>query len=208
MTQKLVSQKKKTTNHNHNKYITTPEFNKLITENFAARLAQANLITKTDFDNRKTTSNNTRDLLIENELKILKIFDSSYFHGKSHFQDDGTQTWLVIQLINRYFKTVSFNDRNILSWKSKRLSDESIKPPTTTNNFLNPSLYYVGTKAKVKFSGDCLKQEKITFIEIERSVNISNYPTMENCLFDAVELTKHVDVDKYKYSGYDIAFDR
>ena len=156
------------------------------------------MITKTDFDaklsslNRKTTSNNTRDLLIENELKKLKICDSIYFHGKSHFQDDGTQKWLVFQLINRYFKTVSFNDRNILSWKSKGLSDESIKNPTTTNNFLNPSLDYVGTRAKVKFSGDCLKQEKICV-----------FPTMENCLFDAVELTKHVDVDKYKYSGYD-----
>ena len=31
--------------------------------------------------------------------------------------------------------------------------------------------------------------------EIERGVNISSYPTLENCLFDAVELTKHVDVD-------------
>ena len=40
----------KITNHNHDKYITTPEFKKLTAENFSARLAQANLITKTDFD--------------------------------------------------------------------------------------------------------------------------------------------------------------
>ena len=32
------------------KYITTPEFNTLATDVFNARLAQANLITKTDFD--------------------------------------------------------------------------------------------------------------------------------------------------------------
>ena len=44
--------------------------------------------------------------------------------------------------------------------------------------------------------------------QIERSVNISSYPTLENCLFGAVKLTKHVDVDQYKYSGYDIGFDR
>ena len=31
---------------------------------------------------------------------------------------------------------------------------------------------------------------------------------MENCLFGAVKLTKHVDVDQYKYSGYGIGFDR
>ena len=41
---------KKLTDHNHDKYITTPEFNKLTAETFAARLKQANLVTKTNFD--------------------------------------------------------------------------------------------------------------------------------------------------------------
>ena len=45
------------------------------------------------------------------------------------------------------------------------------------------------------------------FCEIERSVNISSYPILENCLFGAVKLIKHVDVDLYKYSGYGIGFD-
>ena len=43
---------KKITDYSHDKYITTPEFNKLTTENFAARLVQANLLIKTDFDNK------------------------------------------------------------------------------------------------------------------------------------------------------------
>ena len=43
------------------------------------------------------------------------------------------------------------------------MSDESIKPTTTSNKMLNPSLDYVGTKTRVKFNGDCLKLEKITF---------------------------------------------
>ena len=42
----------------------------------------------------------------------------------------------------------------------KGLSDESIKSPTTSNKFLNPSIDYIGIKIRVKFSGDCLKQEK------------------------------------------------
>ena len=137
----------------------------------------------------------------------------------SDFEDDGTQNYLVFQPIHRYFKTVSAYDSNIVSWKSKGLSDESIKAPTTSNKFLDPSLDFVGTKARVKFSGDCLKQEKITFnhrktvniyivYEIEKSVNISSYPTLVNCLFGAVRLTKHVDVDQYKYVGYGIGFDR
>ena len=71
----------------HDEYITTPEFNKLATNELNARLVQANLITKTDFDtklsslNRKITSNKTKHLLIENELNKLKVFDLSYFRG-------------------------------------------------------------------------------------------------------------------------------
>ena len=72
---KISEIEKKLRDHKHGKYITTPEFNMLTAENFAARLAQANLITKTDFDaklsslNRKITSNKTKHLVIENELK-------------------------------------------------------------------------------------------------------------------------------------------
>ena len=56
---------------NHDKYITTPEFNKFTTENFAARLKQANLVSKTDFDNklisfnRRITSNITKYLEVQ-----------------------------------------------------------------------------------------------------------------------------------------------
>ena len=82
---------------------------------------------------------------------------------KSHFEDDRTQNCLVFQTVYRYFKTVSANGSKILSWKSNKLSNESMKPPTTSNKMLNPSVDYVGTKARVKFNGDCLKQEKITF---------------------------------------------
>ena len=44
--------------------------------------------------------------------------------------------------------------------------------------------------------------------EISRSTNISEYPTLENCLFGLVSLTKNADINKYKYSGYGIGFDR
>ena len=121
-------------------------------------------------------------------MKKLKTFDWSYLHGKSHFEEDGTQNWLVFQPIQRYFKLASDNPSIVLSWKSKGLSGESIKAPITSNKIFNPSQDYVGTKARLNFSGDCLKQEKITFnhgkivnsyivYEIERSVNISSYPT-------------------------------
>ena len=41
----------KITDHNHDKYISTPEFNKLTSENFAARLTQANLASKSEIAN-------------------------------------------------------------------------------------------------------------------------------------------------------------
>ena len=69
---------KKITDHSHDKYITTPEFNKLAAENFAGRLAQANLVTKTDFNdklknlNKKINSNKTKYLIVENEFKKQK----------------------------------------------------------------------------------------------------------------------------------------
>ena len=67
-------------------------------------------MTETDFDpklaslNRKITSNKAKHVLVENELKKLKTFDSRYFIGKSHFPEDGVQNYLVFQPMYRYFK--------------------------------------------------------------------------------------------------------
>ena len=78
----------------------------------------------------------------------------------------------------------------------------------------------MGSKARVKFSGSCLKQDKVTYThgkivniyivyEINKKDNtIISDPTLENCLLGAVTLTKHVNIDKYRYSGYGIGFDR
>ena len=45
-------------------------------------------------------------------------------------------------------------------------------------------------------------------IYINKNSSINCYPTLENCLFGAVNLTKNADIDKYKYFGYGIEFDR
>ena len=134
------------------------------------------MITKTDFDaklwslNRKITENITKHLLVENELNNLKTFDSSYFIGKSHFEEDDTQKCLVFQPLNKYFKVITNTDY-ISSWKSKGLSAKSIKPPTTSDNGLTPALSYYGTKTRVKFTGSCFQQSKISCTH-EKVVNI------------------------------------
>ena len=95
-------------------------------------------------------------------MKKLKTFDSSYFRGKSHFEEDGTQNYLVFQPINRYFKVIA-NTKYISSWKSKGLSDETIKPLVTSDNILTPLIDYVGDKIRLKLSGSCLKQPKLHY---------------------------------------------
>ena len=95
------------------------------------------------------------------------------------------------------------NDRYIYYvyyWQSKGLCDEKINSIKTSNHSITPNLDYYGTKRRVEFIGSCLKQDKITFNhgkivniyivnEINKSIKISDYLTLENCLFGAVRLT-------------------
>ena len=106
-----------------------------------------------------------------------------------------------------------------LSWQSKEISNESIKPSTTSNNSPNPRLSYYGTKVRVQFTKSCLKQSNHIFThqkvvniyivyELAASSSHTNDPTLKKCLFGAVTLTKNADIEKYKYSCYRIGFDR
>ena len=44
--------------------------------------------------------------------------------------------------------------------------------------------------------------------ELAVSYSHDSDPTIKNCLFGAVALTKNADIEKCKYSGYGIGFDR
>ena len=100
------------------------------------------------------------------------------------------------------------------------MSDEYSKlPSSTSTNILNPLLNYVGTEPRVEFRGSCSGQGTISFYygklvnicivyEINKNVDISSYPTLENGLFGAVKLTKHPVIDQYKYFRNSIEFNR
>ena len=154
-------------------------------------------------------------------MKKIKTFDSNYFIEKNHFEEDGTQKYLVFQPMYIYFKMIAGvgNGSYIYYWQSKELSNENINSIIMSNHNITPNLNYYGTKTRVEFNGSCLKQDKVTFnhrkvvniyivYEISKSINISNYPTLKNCLFGAVSLTENANIDRYKYSGYGIEFDR
>ena len=107
-----------------------------------------------------------------------------------------------------------------MACKSKVLSEESIKPPATSDSSLNPGIEYTdNAKIQVKFDGSCLKQEKVTFgqktiLKFYTGYEINLWPlnldskfALLNSLFGAVKLlTKNADLDHYFYSGYGIGF--
>ena len=98
---KVTEIENKLNNHNHDKYIDTQEFNKLAADVFNARLAQANLVTKTTFDNtvssldNKIEGNKTLGALLQRTFKGLRSPDLGYFKGKNHFEEDGTKLFSI-----------------------------------------------------------------------------------------------------------------
>ena len=112
------------------KYVSNTRFN--------SKLAQANVITKRNFDAKiidikKTKKQNKKNT----KMKKLQTIDWSYFRGKSYFEEDRTQNYLVFQPIIRYFKIIA-KTKYILPWKSKGLSDETITPDATSDKSLTP----------------------------------------------------------------------
>ena len=100
--------------------------------------------------------------------------------------------------ITQYLEYVS-------EWKSKGLSNESIKAISTSDNSFNPTLSYYGTKIRVKFSRGYLKQPKISYThgkvvniyvvyKLGASSSNDSDPTLKHCLFGAVTLTKNAGI--------------
>ena len=85
------------------------------------------------------------------------------------------------------------------------MSDERINSIKTSDYGITPSSVIM-ILIRVKFDGGCLKQDSGSLFhggienvyivyEISKNINISDYPTLENCLFWAVKLTKNADID-------------
>ena len=104
-----------------------------------------------------------KHLLVESELSKLKTFDSNYNNIKRYFEGDRKPNYLIFQPISRYFKIIA-NTKYISSWKSKGLSDESIKPYATSDNSLTPYINRYDEKIRLQFNKSCLIQSnKLTY---------------------------------------------
>ena len=77
--------------------------------------------------------------------------------GKSHFDEDGTQSYLVFKSTLKYF---TLNSNRITKWKSKGISNESLEVFSTTSNTLTPSVKYCGDKVRLRFTGSVFQQKK------------------------------------------------
>ena len=195
---KISEIENKVNDHNHDKYVTTPEFDTMAADVFKATLAaQTDLIRKPGFDSK------LKGIILEVKVILKRMVQK------------------VFQPMYRYFKRIAgvSSGNYIYFWKSKGLSDEELVSITASNYKITPELSFYDTKTRLEFNGSCLKQDKVTYnhgkiiniyivYEISQNYSISSYPTLENCLFGAVSLTKNADIDKYKYSGYGIGFDR
>ena len=190
-------------------------------------MKQANLINKTDFDdkmkslNKKNTSNKTKYVLVENEFKKLQTFDSSLFIIQSYFNNDGVQLpYLIFQPIYKTITTFDGLKDTVSEWESKGLSNQKITCTHVTNVNVFPKLVWMNnTRIRLKFKGSCLKQEHRAPFTPKNGVKLfivhelDSWPsdlntdfTLGGFLFGSVKLTKDPDPDKYSYSVYDIGF--
>ena len=215
---------KKITDHNHDKYITTSEFNAMAASFFNVRLAaQADLIRKPEFDFKlkgisdRVSKNKTKHLLVENELKKLKTLGLSYFWNKNYFEgNDGTQNALVFQTMQNYFKLL--NGDQIDKWRSKGLSNQYLNGAGTVGDIvlskpIKPMhVIFKGKGTLVQNDNDIIAGGPIVNIYIVYKTSpktIKSNFVFENCLFGAIKIasTTNSDTDKWQYCGYDIGCD-
>ena len=142
---------------------------------------------------------------------------------KNYFgDDDGMKNYFVFQSMYKYFKRVIDSTNNAVYvhyWQSKGLSDGKINAPgTSSSNDQVSILEYGGAGIRLKFKGDSLRQNKVTYnhekivniyivYEISPTFTSQSSFTLKNSLFGAVKITKNPDISKFKYSRYGTGFD-
>ena len=211
-----------------NEVIKNTEYNKLVTN--VNNIGTSDFVLKTNYNTKitklenkisdtsnlvKKTDYNTKIVELEN-----KIPDISNLVKKTDFKD-GALNCYVFQPLFKYLEVAHVgNITYILSRKSRGSHDTKVKAIAINNYLLHPQIdiYDMG-KIRIKFNGSFLNRFSPTMphrnvvniyivYEITSDYKDINYPTLENCLFGSVKLTKNANIDKYEYFGYGIGFDR
>ena len=222
---KINEIEQKTSHQNHDKYITTPEFNKLTSENFAARLKQknlpsksdiANFVNKTDFNNKLKDVTSNKNELNELSKKVKAISTKgltkdlidkfSILNGAKYFSSGIFQNYLVFIPAIKHIKYFH-GTTQIYSWKSNGMSEESIENITKSDSNFAPNFVDHHSLPDINFNGHCLIKNNISILKKVINIYISytlglqlrNFITtftLSNCLCGSVKLTKNTDLDE------------
>ena len=154
-----------------------------------------------------STKGLTKDLV--DKLSIL--------NGAKYYSFGIFQHYLVFMPTKKYIKYFIGTTR-IELWKPNGMSEESIENITKLNSNFAPTFVDHHLLPAMNFNGHCLIKNNISipkkviniyiFYTLRQQLrNLNTDFTLVHCLFGSVNLTKIVDLDKYKYTGYDIGFD-
>ena len=128
--------------------------------------------------------------------------------------NDGSQNTFVCQPTFDTLKLKKDKGTDyILSWKSKGVYNYKLKPQTF---WIASNLS--GSKMGIKFDKEPLGVEQNNYLTKIVNVfilydlttwprNPTNNFKLKNCLFEATNIVKNSDKEKYVYSGYGITFD-
>ena len=187
------------------------------------RLNQADLVNKTDFDNelisfnKRITSNKTKHLKVKKKPNSLITKDFNFFLGGIYVKsNEGSQNTFGYQpaLNVLEVKKCKVSDY-IHSCKSNGVDNSKVKPLYTA--FLNSiklSEYRIG----IIFDKDPLAAEQKNYLTkiVNGYVvydfdawprNTTNNFKFKNCLFEATNIVRNSEKEKYVNSGYGIIFD-
>ena len=104
-------------------------------------------------------------------MNKLQTFDTSYYDGKSYFEESEKPNYLIFQPLSKYFELID-NAKYISSWESKGLYNEAITPYATSDNSLTPHIDHHNAKIRLKFNKSCLKQPNKIICSYGRKVNV------------------------------------
>ena len=140
----------------------------------------------------------------------------SILNGAKYFSSGIFQNYLVFMPAKKYIKYFSGTTR-INSWKYNGMSEENIENITKSDSNFAPTFVDHHVLPDINFNGHCLINntyipKKVINLYVSYTLNtwlwnLNTHFTLNNCWFGSVKLTKKADLDKYKYSGYDIGFD-
>ena len=144
------------------------------------------------------------------------IHKFSILNGAKYFSSGIFQNYLLFIQAKKYIEYFSGATR-IESWKLNGMSYKNIETITKSDSNFAPTFVDHHILPGMNFNGHYLMKNNISILKkvinlyisytLNRQLrNLTDF-TLVNGLFVFGKLSKNADLDKYKYSGYDIGFD-